>query len=92
MERRTEERQAVSLPVEIIEPDLGKVKMITRDLSKGGAFIQLDGADCPPVGRVVSVRLPGMLWGEQLSTMAVRVVRVTEEGMGLEFFDFETDF
>jgi hypothetical protein len=92
MERRTEERQEVSLPVEIVDPNLGQAKLVTRDLSKGGAFIQLNGANPPPVGRVVSVRLPGLLWGEKLSTVSARVVWVTDEGMGLQFFDFDLDW
>jgi len=92
VEKRTQERQAVSLAVEIIEPNLGKVSLVTKDLSQGGAFIQVDGAKCPPVGRVVAVRMPGLLWGENLSTVMARVVHVTDEGMGLEFFDFDIEF
>ena len=90
MERRVEGRQVVALSVEILDPPhLGKVKLHTRDLSKTGAFILLNRADCLPVGRVVSVRMSGALWGEKFSTMSARVVRVTDEGMALQFLDFD---
>jgi hypothetical protein len=90
LEKRVQERQAVSLSVEILDPPhLGKVNLLTRDISKTGAFILLNRADCLPVGRVVSVRMSGVLWGEKFSTMSARVVRVTDEGMALQFLDFD---
>lgn len=90
MERRVQGRQVVSLSVEIIDPPhLGKVQLHTRDLSKTGAFILLNREQCLPVGRVVSVRMSGVLWGEKFSTLSARVVRVTDEGMALQFLDFD---
>lgn len=90
MERRVHERQVVSLTVEVLDPPhLGKVKLQTRDLSKSGAFILMNKEQCLPVGRVVSLRMPGILWGEETSTMSARVVRVTDEGMALQFLDFD---
>jgi len=90
LERRVQERQEVSLAVEVINPPhLGKVNLLTRDISKTGAFILLKKEQCLPVGRVVSLRMPGILWGEEQSTVSARVVRVTEEGMGLQFPDFD---
>lgn len=90
MEKRAHEHQAISIPIEILDPtELGKVNLVTRDLSKGGAFILLDREKCPPVGRVVTLRMPGILWDEKLSTISARVVRVTDEGMALQFLDFD---
>ncbi len=90
LEKRIGERQETSLSVEILDPPhLGKVALVTRNLSTHGAFILLDKDKCPPVGRIVSLRVPGHLWGEKLSTVSARVVRVTEEGMGLQFLDFD---
>lgn len=90
LEKRISERREISLSIEILDPPhLGKVALVTRDLSKHGAFILLDKDKCPPVGRIVSLRVPGNLWGEKLSTVSARVVRVTEEGMGLQFLDFD---
>jgi hypothetical protein len=90
LERRVQERQEVSLTVEVLDPPhLGKVKLRTRDLSKAGTFILLNKEQCLPVGRVVSLRMPGILWGEETSTISARVVRVTDEGMALQFLDFD---
>ena len=90
MEKRTDERQQVTISIEILNsPNLGKVSLVTKDISKGGAFILLSREQCLPVGRVVSLRIPGVLWGEELSTVSARVVRVTDEGMGLQFLDFD---
>lgn len=90
MERRLHERREVTLSVEILDPPhLGKVNLLTRDISKTGAFILLKRGDCLPVGRVVLLRISGTLWGEEQSTVSARVVRVTEEGMALHFLDFD---
>lgn len=90
MERRVNERREISLAVEILDPPhLGKVNLLTRDISKTGAFVLLRRAECLPVGRVVSLRMPGILWGEELSTVSARVIRVTDEGMALQFLDFD---
>ncbi len=90
MDKRIHERQEVSLSVEILDPPhLGKVSLVTKDINKHGAFILLDKKKCLPVGRIVSLRMSGVLWGEKLSTVSARVVRVTDEGMGLQFLDFD---
>ncbi len=90
MKRRAHERKTISLSVEILDPPhLGKISLVTKDISQTGAFVLLNKADCPPVGRVVSVRMPGMQWGEETSTVSARVVHVTDEGMGLHFLDFD---
>ena len=91
MEKRTHERQAVTLSAEIVDPEIGKVILLTKDLSKGGAFVRPDKEKCLPLGRIVSVRLPGLLWGEKITTVTARIVRVTDEGMGLQFIDFGFD-
>jgi hypothetical protein len=90
LEKRTDERQAITLSIEILDPpDLGTVSLVTKDLSKSGAFILVSKDKCLPVGRIVSLRMPGLLWGEKLSVVSARVVRVTVEGMGLQFLDFD---
>ncbi|MHB8535359.1 MAG: PilZ domain-containing protein [Sulfuricaulis sp.] len=90
MERRADDRQAVTISIEILDPPHpGKVSLITRDLSKGGAFILVSKEYCLPVGRIVSLRMPGVLWGEKISTISARVVRVTDAGMALQFLDFD---
>ncbi len=88
-ERRQHERRVVSVKGELLEPSIGVVTVYTIDLSKGGAFVALPIDKCPPVGTTVVLRLPGLLWGEPLSTISGRVVRVIDQGMAVQFFDFD---
>jgi hypothetical protein len=89
--RRKHERHLVKLQAEITEPRIGRVTVFTSDISKEGAFVLLPAARCPPVGSALNIRLPGKLWGLEEATFTARVVRVTESGMGLQFFDFDMD-
>ena len=90
MEKRADGRQAVTLSIEILDPpDIGKVSLVTKDLSKSGAFILVSKEKWLPVGRIVTLRMPCGLWGEKLSTVSARVVRVRDAGMGLQFLDFD---
>jgi len=90
LEKREQEREEVSLSVEVLDPPhLGKVQLRTRDLSKKGAFLLLKKEQCLAVGRVLSLRMSGILWGEETSTVSARVIHVNEEGMGLQFLDFD---
>jgi c-di-GMP-binding flagellar brake protein YcgR len=90
MDKRSQERLTVSLNVEILDPpDLTNRNFVTRDISKTGAFILSGKNDSLPVGRVVSLKLSNTAWGTQLSNVSARVVRVTNEGMGLRFIDFD---
>lgn len=90
MKKRAHERKTISLPVEIFDPPyLRKNNLVTKDISQAGAFVLLNKVACPPVGRVVSVRIPDMQWGVEISTVSARVVHVTDEGMGIHFLDFD---
>jgi hypothetical protein len=88
-ERRQHERRVMSLQGELLEPAIGVVTVYTIDLSEGGALVALPPDKCPPAGTTVTLRLPGLLWGEKMSTISGRVVRVTDQGMAVQFFDFE---
>ena len=90
MNQRNNERKDIEFSVEILDPRYkGKPGLVTKNISQTGAFILASTADCLPVGRVVTLKLPGTLWGEKVSTISARVVRVTNEGMGLQFLDFD---
>lgn len=80
----------MSISVEIIDPPhLKKLKLVTKDISDTDAFIFLNGTECPPVGRVLSIQLSGAKWGGAQPTVPARIVRVTSEGIAVQFLDFE---
>lgn len=91
-ERRQHQRHVVKLKAEISQPQIGKVTVFTQDLSVGGAFVILAPDKCPPLGSMVTITLPGTLWGAKETTFVARVVRQTDHGMALQFFDFDADF
>jgi hypothetical protein len=91
-ERRQHQRHLIKLRAEITVPQIGTVTVYTQDLSLGGAFVVLPRDKCPPLGSMVTITLPGTLWGSKETTFVARVVRQTDHGMGLQFFDFSADF
>lgn len=89
MKRRAHERKSASLPITIVDMPHLDNKLVTKDISDSGVFIIMNRSECPPVGRMLALRISGETWGEKKSTVAARVVRVTDEGIGLQFVDFE---
>lgn len=89
MKKRAHERRVVSVPVTIVDFPHPDNQLVTKDVSKSGAFILMNRANCPPVGRMLAVLISGAIWGEGQTTVAARVVRVTDEGIGLQFVDFD---
>ncbi|MEK7207828.1 MAG: PilZ domain-containing protein [Pseudomonadota bacterium] len=88
-DRRKRPRKLISLQAEIIGSALGKVTVYTQDLSAGGAFVLMPRDKCLPIGSAVTIRIYGALPGEEASTFGARVTRITDQGMGLEFYDFD---
>jgi hypothetical protein len=86
-EHRRFERYAIALEVELSFPGTGKMILNTKDMSDGGVFLHMSGKTMPPLGMELVLKLTGMVGGEEPPRVRVRVVRVTEEGIGLEFLD-----
>lgn len=87
--RRKIDRQLIQIKAEITEPMIGKVVVFTQDVSDSGAFVVLPRDRCPPVGSSLNIRLYRKPGAEGEAMLSARVVRVTESGMGLQFFDFD---
>ena len=87
--KRKIDRQLIQLKAEITEPMIGKVVVFTKDVSDCGAFVVLPRDRCPPVGSSLNIRLYRKTGSGEESMFSARVVRVTESGMGLQFFDFD---
>lgn len=86
-ENRKFERFILSVEVEMTYSGTGKMILNTRDISTGGVFLHMQGKSMPPLGSELLLKLTGMVAGEEPSTVRVKVVRVTSEGIGLEFLD-----
>jgi len=84
-EQRRHARLKVSMPLEVKHARLGTAELLIADLSDSGVFVKATPEQCPPVGDEVTIRVLTTLGGEEPSALAARVVRVTAEGMGLEY-------
>lgn len=88
-DKRQHERYPIEVEVEVIVPKLlrdQRRRMQTRDMSHGGLFIASDGRPLPPLGaelRLRVIREDGD--GEPMPVVRARVVRLTAEGMAVEF-------
>jgi hypothetical protein len=86
-DNRKFERFTLSVEVELTYSGTGKMILNTKDVSTGGVFLQMQGKPIPPLGSELLIKLAGLVGGEEPSTVRVKVVRVTDEGIGLEFLD-----
>lgn len=83
--KRRHERYPVTVEVELVDPAIGRSIVQTKDLSDGGLFLRLGAKPWPRVGALVTVRVieTGDVAAPPL--LRARVVRMTAEGIGLEF-------
>lgn len=89
-EKRRFERYPISLEVELSYPSLpgmGKLVLQTKDMSDGGVFLFCSGEARPAIGTELLLKLTGTLNGEAPPTVKVKVARITDEGVGLQFLD-----
>lgn len=84
-EKRRHVRLTVPMAVEVTHAQLGTTELVTADLSDGGVFLKAEPHQCPPIGDALTLRVVGTLGGEDPPEVPARVVRITAEGMGLEF-------
>ncbi len=59
----------------------------TLDISNGGAFIKVEPERCPQIGAHLQLKVKGSLGGQEPPTVRARVVRTTDEGMGVVYLD-----
>ncbi len=58
--------------------------MHTADISDGGAFIKAEADQIPEIGTRLTLQVRGLL-GDAAPLVEARVVRICEEGFGVEF-------
>lgn len=88
-DKRQHERYPIEVEVEVVIPKLlrnQRRRMRTRDMSHGGLFIASDGKPLPPPGAELRLRVIGDGGdGEPMPVVRARVVRLSDEGMAVEF-------
>jgi hypothetical protein len=85
-ERRRHERVEVSRTA-VVSVDGHETTVETRDLSNGGAFLKRGSAALPTEGTELYVDIHPDDPNEEPMIARARVVRVTEEGIGIVFLE-----
>ena len=86
-DKRAFARIPVPMDIEVRIDGAEMMVLETVDISNGGAFIKVEPEQCPAVGTELSLKVKGLLGGEEPPTVRARVARTTIEGMGVEFLD-----
>lgn len=86
-DKRSFARIPVPMDIEVRREGSEMMVLETIDISNGGAFIKATPEQCPDVGTELQLKVKGALGGEEPPTVRARVVRTTNEGMGVEFLD-----
>lgn len=84
-DKRAFTRIPVPMDIEVRCEGTEMLVLETVDISNNGAFIKAQAHQCPPVGSELTLKVKGLLGGEEPPTVKARVVRITAEGMGVEF-------
>jgi PilZ domain len=83
-EGRDSIRTKLRAEVKFSHPEVGDLKLHTENISNSGAYILAEGHPLPRVGELVAVQVQGIGAGEA-PTVTMRIVRLDNDGMGLEF-------
>ena len=77
-------RTGLRAAVKLTHPEVGDLNLHTRDISDTGAYILSEGQSTPEIGEIVQVQVQG-IGGGDAPLVKMRVVRLDDDGMGLEF-------
>lgn len=84
--KRKHVRTKLRADVKMCHSELGELDLHTGDVSDGGAYILSEGKTVPSIGAVVDVQVQG-IGGDNAPVVKMRVVRIDNKGMGLEFIE-----
>jgi hypothetical protein len=82
-------RKEVQIEVELSFLDDGLRTAITRDISEGGLYIQLDNPDYYPMGEMINLRFNNPLSNNQETVKDGIIVRRSENGIGIAFIEMD---
>ena len=86
---RKQLRHIVNAPVQLSHSVFGEIKATTGDISNTGVFVILEEKPVLPKGAHIKLQFLNSLYPDVIFN--TRVVRVTAEGLGLVFVDYEYD-
>lgn len=86
--KRDQLRQMVNAPVKLSHSVFGEIKAVTSDISNTGVFVLLEDKPVLPKGAHIKLQFMSSVYPNV--SFNTRVVRVTDEGFGLVFVDYET--
>ncbi|MCW8901902.1 MAG: PilZ domain-containing protein [Gammaproteobacteria bacterium] len=86
-DKRKQLRQMVNAPVLLSHSAFGEIKAITGDISNTGVFIRINNKPTLPKGAHIKLQFLSSVYPNV--SFNTRVVRVTDEGFGLVFVDYE---
>lgn len=84
-ERRVFERTSTSVRVEMTNPGFGTIVGFAKDISDGGAQVQIENQVCPPVGTEVLVKFKKAVGPINAEPVRMRVVHQLRNTIGLMF-------
>ncbi len=85
-EQRRHNRVEMRVDVEMVWPYHMTLRLYTRDLSHGGAFLESKDQPIPPVGTEITLKaLKPEGDGEEPPVIKAKVVRITADGFAVEF-------
>lgn len=85
--KRHQLRQIVNAPVKLSHSVIGEIKAVTGDISNTGVFVRIENKPALPKGAHIKLQFLSSVYPNV--SFNTRVVRVTNEGLGLEFVDYE---
>lgn len=85
IERRRFERSSTSVRVEITNPSFGTILGFAKDISDGGAMVQVERHSAPPVGAEVMVRFSKAVGPINVEPVPMKVVHQFRNTVGLMF-------
>ncbi len=86
-DKRQQLRHMVNAPVKLSHSVFGEITAVTGDISNTGVFIRV--SDKPALPKGAHIKLQFLSSAYPNVSFNTRVVRVTDEGFGLVFVDYE---
>ncbi len=85
--KREQLRKIVNAPVKLSHSVFGEIKAVTGDISNTGVFVRIDDKPTLPKGAHIKLQFMSSVYPNV--SFNTRVVRVTDDGFGLVFVDYE---